>query len=161
MQKNNNNTDSTNTKSNSANNDLNVLDEVNKGATMGMDAIEFVSKKVGDPAFRDVLDTEYGKYKEIHSRANNLYENYPTDKDPHEPSAMNKIMTWWGVQMNVMTDQSNSNISELLLNGTNMGIIEGRRLINQNPDINKDIHTLLCDFVKLQEDSVETLKNYL
>ena len=27
------------------NNDLNVLDELNKGATMGMDAIEFVMKK--------------------------------------------------------------------------------------------------------------------
>ena len=33
-------------------NDLNVLDEVNKGCTMGMDAIEFVSKKVGDEDFR-------------------------------------------------------------------------------------------------------------
>ena len=42
-----------------------------------------------------------------------------------------------------------------------MGIIEGRRLLNQNPNINADIHTLLADFVKLQEDSVETLKNYL
>ena len=30
------------------NNDLNVLDELNKGATMVMDAIEFVVKKVGD-----------------------------------------------------------------------------------------------------------------
>ena len=27
-------------------NDLDVLDEVNKGATMGMDAIEFVEKKL-------------------------------------------------------------------------------------------------------------------
>ena len=34
-------------------NDLNVLDEVNKGATMGMDAIEFVEKKVGDENFRN------------------------------------------------------------------------------------------------------------
>lgn len=143
------------------NNDLNVLDEVNKGATMGMDAIEFVSKKVGDPAFRDVLGTEYNKYKEISNRANDLYAKFPTEKHPHETSKMNKVMTWWGVQMNVMTDQSNSNISELLLNGTNMGIIEGRRLINQNPNINNDIHTLLCDFVKMQEDSVETLKTYL
>ncbi len=143
------------------NNDLNVLDEVNKGATMGMDAIEFVEKKVGDENFRQVLNAEYSKYQEISNRANDLYAKFPTNKEPHETSAMNKIMTWWGVQMKVMSDQSNSNISELLLNGTNMGIIEGRRLINQNPDINKDIHTLLCDFVKMQEDSANTLKNFL
>ena len=29
-----------------------VLDEVNKGTTMGMDAIHFVSKKVGDERFK-------------------------------------------------------------------------------------------------------------
>ena len=142
-------------------NDLNILDEVNKGATMGMDAIEFVEKKVGDEKFRNVLNAEYGKYQEISNRANNLYSKYPADKEPHETSAMTKMMTWWGVQMKSMTDQSNSNLSELLINGTNMGIIEGRRLINQNPDTNQDIHTLLCDFVKMQENSLEQFKNFL
>ena len=29
-----------------------VLDEVNKGTTMGMDAIHFVSSKVGDERFK-------------------------------------------------------------------------------------------------------------
>jgi hypothetical protein len=143
------------------NNELNVLDEVNKGATMGMDAIEFISKKVGDENFKNVLDIEYNKYKDISRRVNDLYLNYTSKKEPHETSGMNKVMTWWGVQMNTMSDKSNSNLSELLLNGTNMGIIEGRRLLNQNPNINKDIHSLLADFVKMQEDSVEKLKSYL
>ena len=143
------------------NNDLNVLDELNKGATMGMDAIEFVMKKVGDENFKKTLDVEYNKYKDISRRVNNLYENYTYEKEPHETSGMNKVMTWWGVQMKAMNDKSNSNLSELLLNGTNMRIIEVRRLLNQNPDINKDVHNLLDEFVKMQEDSVETLKCYL
>ena len=109
----------------------------------------------------DFRDDEYGKYQEISDRVNNIYTRYTYEKDPHETSAMNKVMTWWGIQMKAMSDQSNSNLSELLLNGTNMGIIEGRRLINQNPEINEDIKTLLCDFVKMQEDSVETLKTFL
>ena len=128
---------------------------------MGMDAIEFVVKKVGDEDFKKTLELEYNKYKDISRRANNLYENYTYEKEPHETSAMNKVMTWWGVQMKAMSDKSNSNLSELLLNGTNMGIIEGRRLLNQNPNINKEIHNLLGEFVKMQEDSVETLKTYL
>ena len=142
-------------------NDLNVLDEVSKGATMGMDAIEFVEKKVGDEKFRNVLNEEYSKYEEISERANDIYASYTYKKDPHETGGMNKIMTWWGIQMKAMNDKSNSNLSELLLNGTNMGIIEGRRLLNQNPNINEAIHTLLGDFVKMQEDSVEKLKCYL
>ena len=142
------------------NKDLNILDEVNKGATMGMDAITYVSEKVSDARFKEVLDTEYNKYKEISQRVNNLYSNY-SDKEPHETNAMNKMMTWYGIQMRTMTDDTTSKLSELLMQGTNMGIIEGRRLLNQNANAAPNVKNILNDFVVMQEESVETLKKYL
>lgn len=142
------------------NNNLNVLDEVNKGATMGMDAINFVIDKVGDSELKKTLDLEYNKYKDISRRVNNLYSNY-SDKEPHETNTMNKMMTWYGVEMKTMSDKSNSNISELLMNGTNMGIIEGRRLLNQNKQLAPDVEKILNDFVTMQEDSIEKLKTFL
>lgn len=142
------------------NQNLNILDEVNKGATMGMDAITYVSEKVQDDEFKQVLDTEYNKYEKISNRVNVLYDNY-SNKKPHETNAMNKAMTWYGIQMKTMTDDTTSKLSELLMQGTNMGIIEGRRLLNQNPDVDHDIKNILNDFVVMQEDSVETLKKYL
>ena len=91
-----------------------------------------------------------------------MYPKY-AEKEPHEPNKMEEMMTWYGIQMNTMSDKSNSKISELLMKGTNMGIIEGRRLINQNQDgkINEEVNQLLHDYVTMQEDSVETLKKYL
>lgn len=142
------------------NQNLNILDEVNKGATMGMDAISFVSEKATDDKFKKVLDVEYNKYKKISERVNDLYSNY-SDEEPHETNAMNKMMTWYGIQMKTMTDDTTSKLSELLMQGTNMGIIEGRRLINQNPDAENSVMNILNDFVVMQEDSVETLKKYL
>ncbi len=142
------------------NQNLNILDEVNKGATMGMDAISYVSEKVSDNNFQKVLDTEYQKYKKISERVNNLYSDYTT-KEPHETNAMNKMMTWYGIQMKTMKDDTTSKLSELLMQGTNMGIIEGRRLLNQNKDADSDVKSILNDFVVMQEDSVETLKKYL
>ena len=124
-----------------------VLDEVNKGTTMGMDAIHFVSSKVGDDRFKKVLDVEYGKYKEIANRVDNIYSQYTMTKDPQETNAMNKMMTWYGVNMKTMNDKSNSKISELLMQGTNMGIIEGRRLLNNNPSIDNEVRQILNDFV--------------
>ena len=138
-----------------------VLDEVNKGATMGMDAIHYVSNKVGDERFKKVLDVEYGKYQEITNRVNDIYSQYNTEKVPHETNAMNKMMAWYGINMRTMNDQSNSKISELLMQGTNMGIIEGRRLLNNNPSVDTQVKQILNDFVVMQEDSVETLKKYL
>ena len=142
------------------NQNLNILDEVNKGATMGMDAISFVSEKVEDSKFKQVLDTEYNKYKKISNRVNDLYTNY-SNKEPHETNAINKAMTCYGIQMKTMTDDTTSKLSELLMQGTNMGIIEGRRLLNQNQDADKDVKNILNDFVVMQEDSIETLKKYL
>ena len=142
------------------NQNLNILDEVNKGATMGMDAISYISEKVVDNDFKNVLDTEYNKYKDISNRVNNLYDNY-SNKEPHETNAINKMMTWYGIQMKTMTDDSTSKLSDLLIQGTNMGIIEGRRLLNQNQNIEPDVKNILNDFVVMQEDSVETLKKYL
>ena len=142
------------------NQNLNILDEVNKGSTMGMDAISYVSEKVVDNDFKEVLNTEYNKYKDISNRVNNLYDNF-SNKEPHETNAMNKMMTWYGIQMKTMTDDSTSKLSELLMQGTNMGIIEGRRLLNQNQNIESDVKNILNDFVVMPEDSVETLKKYL
>ena len=142
------------------NQNLNILDEVNKGATMGMDAISIIFEKVSDKTFKKVLDGEYSKYKEISQRVNDLYANY-SDKEPHKTNTMNKMMTWYGVQMKTMNDDTTSKLSELLMQGTNMGIIEGRRLINQNENAAPDVKNILNDFVVMQEDSVETLKKYL
>ena len=142
------------------NQNLNILDEVNKGATMGMDAISYVSEKVVDDDFKEVLDVEYNKYQDISNRVSDLYNNY-SNKEPHETNTMTKMMTWYGIQMKTMTDDSTSKLSELLMQGTNMGIIEGRRLLNQNQNAEKDVKSILNDFVVMQEDSVETLKKYL
>ena len=142
------------------NQNLNILDEINKGATMGMDAISYVSEKVKDKDFKNVLDIEYNKYKDICNQVNDVYAHY-SDKDPHETNAMVKAMTWYGIQVKTIIDDTTSKLSELLMQGTNMGIIEGRRLINQNPYANKEVKGILHDFVTMQEDSVETLKKYL
>ena len=142
------------------NQNLNILDEVNKGATMGMDAISYVSEKAKDGDFKTVLDVEYNKYKDISCRVNDIYEHY-SNKDPHDTGAIAKAMTWYGIQMKTMMDDTTSKLSELLMQGTNMGIIEGRRLINQNPCAADDVKGILHDFVTMQEDSIETLKKYL
>jgi hypothetical protein len=146
--------------SNNSENELNILDEINKGATMGMDAINDIKPKVEDKRFMQVLDTEYSKYNHISQRVNEIYDNY-SSKDPHTPNEMEKMMAWWGVQMKTLTDNTPSKLSELLLKGTNMGIIEGRRLLNNNPHVNSQIHTLLDDFVSMQENSAQILKDYL
>ena len=138
---------------------LKILNEIHKGAKMGMDAISYVSDKVGDTHFRDELSSQYNQYDDILNRVNDSYTNY--GEVPKDYSLKDKAMSWMGIQMNTMTDQSNSKLSELLIQGTTMGIIEGRRILNNNPNADENIKNSLNDFVKMQEKTFEKLKQYL
>ena len=69
-------------------------------------------------------------------------------------------MTWYGIEMKTLVDDSTSKIAELLLQGTNMGIIEGRKLLNHK-DTNKEINDIIEEYVAMQERAVENLKKFL
>ena len=140
-------------------NEVNVLDELNKGACMGRDAIHFILDKVDDAKLKTELNNQYSKYKEISDKICELYPEY-SEKEPHETSTMNKVMTWYGIEMRTLLDKSSSKIAELLLQGTNMGIIEGRKLLNHK-DTNPEVHDLIQEYVDMQEDAVEKLKFFL
>ena len=141
------------------NENINALDEINKGATMGMDAIKYILEKVEDKDFKKVLKDQYNKYVDISKRINELYDEY-SEKEPHEISTMEKVMTWSNVQMETMNDKSNSNIAEMLIQGTNMGIIEGRKLLNHK-ETDEKVNSLVQEYVDMQEDAVEKLKTFL
>lgn len=139
---------------------INALDELNKGACMGMDAIKFIIDKVDSKKFKDGLLNQYKKYEDISLKINNLYSRYNDTDTHHETNALEKVMTWYGIEMKTITDHSDSKIAELLLKGTNMGIIEGRRLLNHK-EVDKTVHELIDEYVTMQEDSANDLKNYL
>ena len=44
---------------------INVLDEINKGACMGIDAISYIIAKVKDKKFKKLLERQSSEYKKI------------------------------------------------------------------------------------------------
>ena len=139
--------------------EVNVLDELNKGACMGCDAIHFIIDKVTDDKLKEELNIQYNKYKKITDEIKELYPEY-SDKKPHETTTMNKVMTWYGIEIRTITDESTSKLAELLMQGTNMGIIEGRRLLNHKC-ADENVNRLVREYVDMQEQAVENLKKFL
>lgn len=140
-------------------NNINVLDELNKGCSMGMVALDYIIKKSDENEFNKLLTNQYKEYEDLSNRINELYDEYTSDKI-HETSFIEKAMTWYGIQKDTIMNNSISKIAELLINGTNMGIIEGRKLIN-NKKMDKDIHKLCREYIKMQEKYLEKLKEFL
>lgn len=136
-----------------------VLDEINKGIKMGMDSISNISDKIQDKQFKEDLQFEYNQYNEILNKVNHQLTQY--GDFPQELNTMQKAMGWMSVEFNTIDDKSNSKISEMMIKGTNMGIIKGVKLLNNYPNIDNETKNILNEFVQFQENSVERLKKYL
>ena len=140
-------------------NNVNALDEISKGCCMGIDALDFILNKAEEEDFIKLLNEYKEHYESLSKKIEDLYPKY-SDKEPHETTKMAKAMTWYGIQMNTLTDKSTSKLAEILLEGTTMGIAEGRKILN-NKNIATDIEEILDEFVNMQEKFCETLKSYL
>ncbi len=140
-------------------NNINVLDELYKGCDMGIQAIDMILNKMDNHDFSELLNEFKDKYIEYSTDIKELYKKY-TDSDIHEVNTAEKIMTWYGIMKDTIFDESDSKIAELLINGTNMGIIEGRKILN-NKKMDKDVYYICCKYIKFQEKYLDKLKDYL
>lgn len=139
---------------------INILNELNKGACMGMDSINMIKDKIKDKEFKNVVEKIYKKYEEISRNINKLYYKYDRVDEPKTTNPISKALLWSGIEINTLADTSDSKLAELLLNGINMGIIEGRKILN-NKFSDIEVEDLIKEFIRMQEGSVEELKQYL
>ena len=139
--------------------DVDILKEINQNAKMGMDSLTSVIKKVNDGEFKDLLNTQHNEYQNIFDRSQELLvKNNVQMKDT--PS-MQKAMSWMGIQLNTAMDSSNSKISELLIQGNDMGIVKGTKLLNNYSFMNNEIKNIVSDFVRLQQKNIDDLNNQI
>lgn len=138
---------------------IKVLNEIHKGLVMGMESLSVIEPKVTDDSFRNLINSQYNEYTDILVNVNSELSRYNTSGD--DTTTMQKVMGWSTIQMNTLMDNSDSKISDMLIRGTTMGIIEGRKMLNNNDKINKTTKDILYNFVSKQEHDVEKLKEWL
>ncbi len=139
--------------------DLTILNEVHKGVIMGKDSISMLSEKSSDSEFRDELTYQYNKYEETEKRVNQKFEEI--GEIPDDTPVGQKIMGWTGIQLNTINNKSNSQLSEILIQGYDMGVIKGVKLLNQSHDVSNDVKDILNGFISFQENSINRLKKFL
>lgn len=138
---------------------IRLLDELNKGCCMGSDAVKFVLSKIEGKKFKKTVEDLLEEYEELETKVNKLYEKY-SENDPQETTLMNKAMTWYGIQIRTIKDSSATKLAEMLLQGLNMGIIDGKKLLDEE-DIDKKVRKLVEEYIDIQECYIEKIKEFL
>lgn len=135
-----------------------TINELSKGLDAGMNAINIIITKTCNEDLELELLEEYFQYLAIKDKLIKISNKYMENK-PCNLNYFEKAIALFGINSKLI-NVDDSKIAELMIKGTTMGIIKGRKLLNRNR-LDKKIYKLLKTFVKLQEKSLDKLKVYL
>lgn len=140
-------------------NEIDILKEINKNSKTGIEGLNYTLEKVEDNNLKVLLYKEKDEYKNIYDRTKELL--IQKNEKTEDIKTMQKFMSWMGIELNTLTDKSSSQIAEILIQGNDMGIIKGTKLLNNMQFEDEQIKNILEDFIRLQQKNIEDLKKYL
>lgn len=153
------------------NNETALLQEVYQGAVMGAESIRMLLPKVNNARFRSDLQTQHRQYQQTAAQAEEQLK--ALGRCPTELNNCQRSMLWAGVQGKTLCNKDTSHLAELMIEGSNMGIISLTRVLNSYPmpaDPQSDPATqqsrqqakdLAQSTIQAEENNIERLKTYL
>lgn len=135
------------------------LNYIYQNAQMGIDAVKQLSEKTDDPAFGNQLRSQLQEYQSITDAAvSQLHQSGHTEKDLPK---MAEIGVYMSIEMKSLTNHSPQHISEMMIQGSNKGIIEITKNMKKYPDAALEIKQLADKLLKIEQSNIESLKSFL
>lgn len=139
---------------------LDAINEVYKNASVALLSISNVTPETTDVELKKELLEEYDGYEKILGEVT----KYMAEKgyEAKEVGMMKKFMMKSGIKMNTAMDDSESNIAQIMIKGTVMGITELCELINNSDRVTDRKIIEYAERLKtLEEEYEERLKKFL
>ena len=76
-------------------------------------------------------------------------------------NALEKMGTYLMIDMQTLTDRSASHVAEMMMVGSNMGVINAIKNLKKYPNADGDTRGLMERLLKEEEDNVQQLKKFL
>ncbi|MFR7993083.1 MAG: hypothetical protein ACLU61_09135 [Lachnospiraceae bacterium] len=138
--------------------DREVLGETYRNATMAVESIYSVIRKVDDEDLALDLNRQVGKFVAISDKAEDELL-----KAGHWPPeyAMGKVALKAGIMRKTMRDSSCGHIADMLIQGNTKGIIETTKILNEHPSAKKTYCEMAEELIAFEQKNIERMKEYL
>lgn len=139
--------------------EVNVYKEIQRNTEMAMRAIDTITDKVYDEHLALQISKQSLKYAEIRNQA---YDKLLEAKaEPYKSSYMENLMLTGAIQYNTLLNTSTSRIAELMIKGSNMGVLEMNKVLNHNEGADAQSVALANRLIDFEAKNIERLKKYL
>ena len=138
-----------------------ILAEVHRNCQLALESITDILPEAEDTAVREELLREHEEYEKMCSRAAILAKD--KNIELKNPGPIKKAMMWSSIKMSTMTDNSRAHISEMMAQGTVMGITAIKSSLADMSDEqeDEDIRKLTEDVLAMEERFEEIWKGMI
>ena len=139
--------------------DMALLNFVYQNAEMGKETIPKLAKMVENTEFRRVMESQLSEYQTIYNTAEEKIKK--SNQEAKGVGTMEKISAYTILNLNTLLDKSSSHIAEMMMQGSNMGIIDITKKLRECPDAEPDTIRLAQKLLKTEEHNLEEVKEFL
>lgn len=139
--------------------DAEILRGIQKNTRTAMKAIEVINDKVYDDDLAMQLARQNVRYSEIYNEAtNNLLD---AKQETYHGSGLSERVMAGSIKANTFLNTSTSHIAELMIQGTNRGVVEMCKVLNHNENARGMYVEMARELMDFEEHNMERLKKYL
>ena len=138
-----------------------LAEEMHKNMTMGCDAYLQMLPHVEDNRLKTDITAAMCYYEKQIGKVKELLISHGAK--PEERGMMARMASKAGIAMNTAMDNTNSHITEMLIEGATMSITTAEKLANHaegKPDC-RELVELCRDWAKFEQNHIDALKKYL
>lgn len=140
-----------------------LLNYIYQNAEMGKDTIKKLIEVVKDSnneEFNNFLKSQFNEYKEIFMEAENLLNSL--EKEGKSINKLQKIEANMMINMKTINGKSPDHISEMLMQGSIMGVIQIiRRMKQYKNQVSKNVYSLAQKLLDTEQRNLEDCKKFL
>ena len=126
---------------------------------MAIKAIDTIVGKVYDDDFSLQISKQSLTYSEIHNEA--ARQLMAAKEENYRSSALSDVMLKTGIHYNTMLNTSTGHLAEMMIKGSNTGILEMEKVLKHNEKAGERPVALAQQLIDFETKNIESLKKYL
>lgn len=138
-----------------------LLNYIHQNAQMGQNSIEKILEIMDrDDEFKEHLENQFKEYKEIFDQADKMLNDL--GEDSKDINKMQKKQAEIMIEMKTMKGRSADHITEMLMKGNLMGIIQLiRRMKEYKGKVDDEVYALADKLIKTEEINLQEGRKFL
>ena len=136
-----------------------LLNHIYQTAEMGREGIQSVLKYTEEPKLVQALNSQLSEYQQIQNSAGSMLQarGEPPKGIGPVAKASSEVMS----TMKAMTDRSATNIAEMMIQGSTMGVTKSLRTIRDCDVKDGEVRRLADQLLKTEQANIEEMKRFL